>query len=229
VLDEYENHDADDIKLSTNKPLIKKEAPSTTQTNITGSANILIDLNNIFQTGYITSASQPPKQPLKTDINNLDSIFNTINFTNNPQPQPEPQNNQINNIFGSINLTGQTSSTQPVQPPTFNILDTLGTSNFSNTALSTPTPNTNTNSSVMKQTFKNNEITVYCSSNKSPDRISTNVTFYISNNINKSLNNVKLQFSVPKYMERTINSPSGNILNALASLGIQQVSVLDNV
>ena len=229
MLDEYENHDADDIKLSTSKPLIKREAPTTTQTNNTGSANILIDLNNIFQTGDITSASQPPKQPLKTDINNLDSIFNTINFTNNPQPQPEPQNNQINNIFGSINLTGQTSSTQPVQPPTFNILDTLGTSNFSNTALSTPTPNTNTNSSVMKQTFKNNEITVYCSSNKSPDRISTNVTFYISNNINKSLNNVKLQFSVPKYMERTINSPSGNILNALASLGIQQVSVLDNV
>jgi len=87
---------------------------------------------------------------------------------------------------------------------------------------------TNTNNSVMKQAFKNNEITLYYSSNKSGDKVSTNVTFYFSNNVNKPLSNMRLQYSVPKYMEKTINTPSGNSLNALASLGIQQNVQLTN-
>ena len=223
VLEEYENYETEDIKLSSNKSLIKREKTvpqkqTSTSDNSKKGPEVLIDLNNIFSTSLIVN--QPAKNQAKTDINSLDSIFNSINFSNTqlPQVNDQQQPNQLNNMFAGINLTSQNPQKQQPQA-SFNIIDTFSANNVGTLAP------TNTNStSIMRQVFKNNEITLYCSSVKSNDKLSTtNVTFYISNNVNKSLINVKLQFSVPKYMERTINSPSGNTLTAMASLGIQQV------
>ena len=223
VQEEYENYETEDIKLSSNKSLIKREKTvpqkqTSTSDNSKKGPEVLIDLNNIFSTSLIVN--QPAKNQAKTDINSLDSIFNSINFSNTqlPQVNDQQQPNQLNNMFAGINLTSQNPQKQQPQA-SFNIIDTFSANNVGTLAP------TNTNStSIMRQVFKNNEITLYCSSVKSNDKLSTtNVTFYISNNVNKSLINVKLQFSVPKYMERTINSPSGNTLTAMASLGIQQV------
>ena len=223
VLEEYENYETEDIKLSSNKSLIKREKTvpqkqTSASDNSKKGPEVLIDLNNIFSTSLIVN--QPAKNQAKTDINSLDSIFNSINFSNTqlPQVNDQQQPNQLNNMFAGINLTSQNPQKQQPQA-SFNIIDTFSANNVGTLAP------TNTNStSIMRQVFKNNEITLYCSSVKSNDKLSTtNVTFYISNNVNKSLINVKLQFSVPKYMERTINSPSGNTLTAMASLGIQQV------
>lgn len=216
-------YDVEDIKLSTSKSLIKKEQSklnsnqNNTKDDSKKSPEIFIDLNNIFSKEGVVN--QPVNKQQKTDINSLESIFNTINFSNNQQlklqPQADLQANQVNSIFGGINLTSS------IPQPTFNILDSIGANNLGNFA-----PSNTNGSSIMKQVFKNNEIALYCSSSKSNDKTSSNITFYVSNNINKILQNIKLQFSVPKYMERTINSPSGNTLNSMASLGIQQVNII---
>jgi len=85
----------------------------------------------------------------------------------------------------------------------------------------------NPQTSNMKQIFNNSYITLYVTSNKT-DNFTSNLVFKFSNNCSQTISNVKLQFSVPKYMDRNIHSPSGNSLGPLASFGIQQVNVLFN-
>ena len=110
-----------------------------------------------------------------------------------PNLIPESSNNQNNQIFNLID----NQFTQPVSTPVQN------------------------SSSQLKQIFKNNEITLYSTSVKNDKQVS--VTFSLSNNVNKPLGNVKIQYAVPKFVEKTINSPSATNLLALASFGIQQV------
>ena len=74
----------------------------------------------------------------------------------------------------------------------------------------------------LKQIFKNTQITLYVTSNK-VDKMTSDLIFNISNNVNQPISNLKLMFSVPKYMHRNINSPTGNSLLPQAQLGIQQV------
>lgn len=80
----------------------------------------------------------------------------------------------------------------------------------------------------MKQIFKNSHLTLYQTSIKS-NANSLNLIFNISNNVSSQIQNIRLQYSVPKYIDRNINIPSGNSLAPLASFGIQQVKYLLNV
>jgi hypothetical protein len=79
----------------------------------------------------------------------------------------------------------------------------------------------NTNSGNMKQIFKNNEITIYCNTNRVFDGNSVTV-FSISNNIAKQLSNVKINFLVSKYLVFKVISTSNNILEPLQSFGIKK-------
>jgi hypothetical protein len=85
----------------------------------------------------------------------------------------------------------------------------------------------NPQNSNIKQIFTNSYITLYVTSNKT-DNFTSNLVFKFSNNCSETISNIKLQFSVPKYMDRNIHSPSGNSLGPLVSFGIQQVNVLFN-
>ena len=76
---------------------------------------------------------------------------------------------------------------------------------------------------AMKQIFKNEEITVYVSLNFSPDKVQVNGAFYVSNNINKFLNNLKLNLSVKKHIICKVLSTSATSLEPLKSLGVKKV------
>jgi hypothetical protein len=82
-----------------------------------------------------------------------------------------------------------------------------------------------TPSSDMKQIFKNNEITIYCCTNKVYDGNSITV-FSISNNIGKQLSNVKVNFLVSRYLVFKVISTSNNVLEPLQSFGIKKVNKL---
>ena len=77
------------------------------------------------------------------------------------------------------------------------------------------------NDPSMKQVFKNNEITLYSSINKNTENMSG--SFYVSNNIQKNLNNVKVNFMVPKYLTLKVLNTLGSSLEPNQGLGIKKV------
>ncbi len=77
----------------------------------------------------------------------------------------------------------------------------------------------------MKQIFKNNEIIVYASLTKSFDKTNVSGSFYISNNVDRLLNNVKMNLSVKKHVNCKVLSTSGTSLEPNKSLGIKKVNI----
>ena len=75
----------------------------------------------------------------------------------------------------------------------------------------------------MKQIYKNNEIIVYASLIKSFDKTNVSGSFFISNNVDKTLANVKMNLSVKKHVNCKVLSTSGNTLEPKKSLGIKKV------
>ena len=75
----------------------------------------------------------------------------------------------------------------------------------------------------LKQVFKNNDISINSSLNKTENSTVINGFFYVSNNTDKPLNNVKLTFSVPKYITLKVLSTVGTNLDPMQSMGIKKV------
>jgi hypothetical protein len=76
-------------------------------------------------------------------------------------------------------------------------------------------------SSVMKEIFKNNEITIYTSVVKNNESI--NRCIYISNNTAKYLNNIKITISAPKHLSIKVVNTSGFALEPNQGLGVKKV------
>lgn len=134
-------------------------------------------------------------------INNPLMFNNNMNFNYNNTAPLNPINSSINSPM-----------------PTFNLLEN------SFHPISSPLQNLDLNSSPsMKQIFKNDEITVYVSLNVSNDKTQVNGSFYVSNNVSKFLNNVKLNLSVKKHIICKVLSTSATSLEPLKSLGIKKV------
>jgi hypothetical protein len=81
--------------------------------------------------------------------------------------------------------------------------------------------NSSLSESSMKQVFKNNEITMYTSLIKMNENV--NGSFYVSNNIPKYLNNVKVNFMVPKYVNLKVLNTTGTALEPNQGLGVKKV------
>jgi len=81
--------------------------------------------------------------------------------------------------------------------------------------------NNNSFASSMKEIFKNNDITIYTSVIKNNDNI--NRCFYVSNNISKYLNNVKVTFSAPKHLSIKVVNTAGVALEPNQGLGVKKV------
>lgn len=79
------------------------------------------------------------------------------------------------------------------------------------------------NPPVMKLIYKNQEICIYSQLTRSFDRNTVTGTFYVSNNCDKYLNNVKFNFMVLKYMTLKVVSSIGTNLEPNQSLGIKKV------
>ena len=73
----------------------------------------------------------------------------------------------------------------------------------------------------MKKVFQNNEITLFSAINKNSENMSG--SFYVSNNISNNLNNVKINFMVPKYLTLKVLNTTGSNLEANQNHGIKKV------
>ena len=80
----------------------------------------------------------------------------------------------------------------------------------------------NQNNQNMKQVFENNEITLLSAIDKNSENMSG--SFYVSNKISSSLNNVKINFMVPKYLTLKVLNTTGSMLEANQNLGIKKVN-----
>lgn len=74
----------------------------------------------------------------------------------------------------------------------------------------------------MKQIFQNNEITLSSSITRNNENMSG--CFYVSNNTQSYLNNVKVNFMVPKYITLKVSNTTGTSLEGNRSLGIKKVT-----
>jgi len=115
------------------------------------------------------------------------------------------------NFMGS----GQTNNTNNTNSMGFEL--NFGQSNNSNNTSSG-------NNNNIKQIFKNNEITIYCSSQT--ENNTTNAVFQISNNIDRPLTNLKVNFMVTKNVTPRIISTSGTNLEPRQSFGFKKVKYL---
>mgnify|MGYP001028037516 FL=1 len=75
----------------------------------------------------------------------------------------------------------------------------------------------------MKKVFQNNEITLFSAINKNSENMSG--SFYVSNNISNNLNNVKINFMVPKYLTLKVLNTTGSNLEANQNHGIKKVKI----
>jgi hypothetical protein len=91
---------------------------------------------------------------------------------------------------------------------------------------SNPIPSLNLpqSSEPIKQIYKNNEIVVYASISKSFDKSQISCCFYVSNNIDNLITNVKLNLSVKKHVNCKVLSTSGTTLEPMKSMGIKKVN-----
>jgi hypothetical protein len=89
--------------------------------------------------------------------------------------------------------------------------------------------NNNGLESAMKLIFKNNEISIFSSLTKTNNGTVIDGSFYVSNNTNKGLQNIKINFLVPKYINLKVLSNSGTSLDSNQSLGIKKVKFFFNL
>lgn len=82
-------------------------------------------------------------------------------------------------------------------------------------------PANNAFTPTMKDIFKNNEITIYTSVVRNNETV--NRCFYVSNNIPKYLNNVKVTFSAPKHLSIKVVNTTGTALDPNQGLGVKKV------
>jgi len=160
-------------------------------------------------------------------LNNL-KIYGNTNDSGKPN-----NNNQMNSIL-DLNFGGVSSGN------TGNNMNFIGSGQSNNTnntynnnstgfelnfGQSNNTNNTSSgNNYNMKQIFNNNEITIYCSSQT--ENNTTNAVFQISNNIDKPLSNLKVNFMVTKNVTPKIISTSGTNLEPRQSFGFKKVKYL---
>ncbi len=142
------------------------------------------------------------------DFSNLN--LNTISM----QPQQYQHQQQVPNFSNQMNTLNFNAQITPSQNQNDNQMNFY--ENLSNV-------NVSKQDTVMKQIFSNNEITINVSYNKSQDNTNLHANFYISNNIDKLLNNVKLNLLVKKYLICKVLSTSGMNLEPKISMGIKKV------
>jgi hypothetical protein len=127
-------------------------------------------------------------------------------FNANPNSYASPNTMNSFNNFNTMNNNTTNISTSP---------------NFQINSLASSSPN----ETSMTQIFKNNEIIVYSALIKSPDKTNVNGAFYIANNIDRTLTNVKMNLSVKKNVNCKVLSTSGSVLEANKSSLIKKVSI----
>lgn len=186
--------------------------------------NLLDDIGTIFSGGASNSNSLPVTSTQNTNQNN-NNIFNFLDMTSTPsntqtistpviQQSTQPPNqfdlvSQLGNIYGGSSIQQQPIMTNPM-------------SNIQTQVI----PQQQIPSGAMKEVYRNQDLSIYSMLNLSGDVY--NGAFYASNNTQKQLTNVKINFLVKKHVSFKVISTSGNVLEPNASLGIKKEITMKN-
>ena len=165
----------------------------------------LLDLNSIFSAGNNTN---PANMNQNNQKDNNSSPFDILNMQlNQNQNQNEGNNNQQpnNDINDLLNMV-------------------IGNNNNTNNADLNKSNNTKTKKTeinVMKECYKNEDISIYYNiTKKEGSNIEGSV--YATNNKNESITGVKIVFLVQKFVKLTVLATSGDTLEPNQSLGIKK-------
>ena len=161
-------------------------------------------------------------------MNNLLSFTNQTN-TNNAIQSTTGSTNKIEDLLDLLNITKPTENlTNTTNTNNNNNINHLDMMNLINSNLINPNNNLiNNNPILLNQSkyhefFKNDEVSFCFTLYKSFDG-SMNSAFYMSNLKPKQLTNVKINFSVQKFVNLKVLSTSGNTLNPMEIRGIKKV------
>ena len=173
------------------------------QTENSGSVNLL-DLNNIFGGNPTDNSGQQGGE------------------SNPTQPSQNPFD-----LFLGPEAQG-TNNNQPAAGG--NLLDFLGnsTSPNPNIPVQEPVPSPQNNEPQMKQCFSNEHMSLYYQINKTSPTNYDGVV-YASNNCNETIDNIKINFMVLKFVSLKVLNTSGNTLSPKQGLGIKKdFSIVSN-
>jgi hypothetical protein len=204
----------------------KDNNKSNNNNNNQGGNLDLLDLNNIF--------SAASGEATNTNINNNNNnqqnnnSLNPFDFINMQLNQPNDNNNNNNN--NNINNNNNNNVNDLL-----NMIMGSNDNNQANTNTNTNTNNSQNNindlfspvqtapqqSNNMKECFKNEDISLYYTTDKKEGGV-IDGSIFASSNSNEQIKEVKINFLVQKFVKLTVLATSGNNLEPLQSLGIKK-------
>ena len=204
----------------------KDNNKSNNNNNNQGGNLDLLDLNNIF--------SAASGEATNTNINNNNNnqqnnnSLNPFDFINMQLNQPNDNNNNNNNNNVNNNNNNNVNDL-------LNMIMGSNDNNQANTNTNTNTNNSQNNindlfspvqtapqqSNNMKECFKNEDISLYYTTDKKEGGV-IDGSIFASSNSNEQIKEVKINFLVQKFVKLTVLATSGNNLEPLQSLGIKK-------
>jgi hypothetical protein len=204
----------------------KDNNKSNNNNNNQGGNLDLLDLNNIFSAASGEAANTNINNNNNNQQNN--NSLNPFDFINMQLNQPNDNNNNNNN--NNINNNNNNNVNDLL-----NMIMGSNDNNQANTNTNTNTNNSQNNindlfspvqtapqqSNNMKECFKNEDISLYYTTDKKEGGV-IDGSIFASSNSNEQIKEVKINFLVQKFVKLTVLATSGNNLEPLQSLGIKK-------
>ena len=203
----------------------KDNNKSNNNNNNQGGNLDLLDLNNIFSAASGEAANTNINNNNNQQNNNSLNPFDFINMQLN-QPNDNNNNNNNNNVNNNNNnnvndlLNMIMGSNDNNQANTNTNTNTNNSQNNINDLFS-PVQTAPQQSNNMKECFKNEDISLYYTTDKKEGGV-IDGSIFASSNSNEQIKEVKINFLVQKFVKLTVLATSGNNLEPLQSLGIKK-------
>jgi hypothetical protein len=199
-------------KEKSNNPLdFLGDKENVNNNNNQGGNLDLLDLNNIFSSSSnggqnTNNDNKPINNTNPFDLLNI-NLNNPNNTTNNNQSQNNNNNinDLLNMVLGTNNNNQQNNNNQTNNNDIFSSIQT-GQQQENN---------------VMKECFKNEEISLYYSITKKEGSVLEG-SLFVSNNSKEQITELKINFLVQKFVKLTVLSTSGYSLEPSQSLGVKK-------
>ena len=202
----------------------KDNNKSNNNNNNQGGNLDLLDLNNIFSaaSGEATNTNinnNNNNQQNNNSLNPFDFInmqLNQPNDNNNNNNNNNINNNNNNNVNDLLNMIMGSNDNNQANTNT----NTNNSQNNINDLFS-PVQTAPQQSNNMKECFKNEDISLYYTTDKKEGGV-IDGSIFASSNSNEQIKEVKINFLVQKFVKLTVLATSGNNLEPLQSLGIKK-------
>ncbi len=213
-IDLNDNNNLDNINNNPLDFLGEKDNDNTNNNNKQGGNLDLLDLNNIFSaaSGEAPNTNNNSNQQNNNNNNPFD-IFNlqlnqpNNNNNNNTNNNQSSNNNNINDLLNMVMGTNNNSQNN--------------NNNQNNNDIFSQNPTPEKDKQSMKECFKNEDLSLYYTSNKKEGTV-IDGSIYVSNNSKEQISEIKITFLVQKFAKLTVLDTSGNSLEPSQSLGIKK-------